>query len=80
VLFTHLMPAEHVFYTDGAPDNPELAIDCDLDDPSRWLTPQGRLVRRGDKILVFDGEFPRNVTPWRSAADLFGLTREFVPI
>ncbi len=29
--------------------------------------------RRGDRVLVFEGEFPANVTPWLEAARLFGL-------
>ncbi|UQA60205.1 aminotransferase class V-fold PLP-dependent enzyme [Polyangium aurulentum] len=29
--------------------------------------------RRGDKVVVFEGEFPANVTPWLRAAELFGL-------
>lgn len=29
--------------------------------------------RRGDRILLVDGEFPANVTPWQQAAALFGL-------
>jgi len=29
--------------------------------------------RRGDRVLVFDGEFPANVTPWQQAAEEFGL-------
>ncbi len=28
----------------------------------------------GDRVLLFDGEFPANTTPWQRAADLFGLT------
>ncbi len=28
--------------------------------------------QRGDRILLFDGEFPANVTPWQRAAALFG--------
>ncbi len=36
VLFAHVMPAEDVVYVEGIPDNPELAIDCDLDDPTFW--------------------------------------------
>ena len=27
----------------------------------------------GDRVVVFDGEFPANRTPWERAADLFGL-------
>lgn len=27
----------------------------------------------GDAVVVFDGEFPSNVTPWQSAAQSFGL-------
>ncbi len=29
--------------------------------------------KRGDRVLVFEGEFPANVTPWQQAAELFGL-------
>jgi len=29
--------------------------------------------RRGDKVVLFRGEFPTNVTPWQRAAQLFGL-------
>lgn len=29
--------------------------------------------RRGDRVLLFEGEFPANVTPWQRAAELFGL-------
>ncbi|QOC22247.1 aminotransferase class V-fold PLP-dependent enzyme [Wenzhouxiangella sp. AB-CW3] len=29
--------------------------------------------RRGDRILVFDGEFPTNITPWQQAARREGL-------
>ncbi len=28
---------------------------------------------RGDRVLLFDGEFPANVTPWQQAAEEFGL-------
>ena len=28
---------------------------------------------RGDRVLLFRGEFPANVTPWQRAAELFGL-------
>jgi cysteine desulfurase / selenocysteine lyase len=28
---------------------------------------------RGDRVLIFEGEFPANVTPWLHAAELFGL-------
>lgn len=34
----------------------------------------------GDGILLFDGEFPTNVTPWQRAAELFNLTLHFAPI
>ena len=36
--------------------------------------------RRGDRIVVFDGEFPANVTPWQRAAELFGLEIHPVPL
>ena len=29
--------------------------------------------REGDRVILFDGEFPANVTPWQRAADTFGL-------
>ena len=29
--------------------------------------------RRGDRVVLFDGEFPANVTPWQQAAEEFGL-------
>lgn len=29
--------------------------------------------RKGDRIVLFDGEFPANVTPWQQAAEEFGL-------
>lgn len=29
--------------------------------------------KRGDRVLVFEGEFPANVTPWQRAAELFDL-------
>ncbi len=29
--------------------------------------------RRGDRVVVFSGEFPTNVTPWQRAAELHGL-------
>ena len=29
--------------------------------------------REGDRVVLFDGEFPANVTPWQRAADTFGL-------
>jgi cysteine desulfurase / selenocysteine lyase len=35
---------------------------------------------RGDRVLLFDGEFPANVTPWQRAAELFGLEVGFEPL
>lgn len=29
--------------------------------------------KRGDRLVLFRGEFPANVTPWQRAAELFGL-------
>jgi selenocysteine lyase/cysteine desulfurase len=29
--------------------------------------------RKGERVLLFDGEFPANVTPWQQAAEEFGL-------
>jgi cysteine desulfurase/selenocysteine lyase len=36
--------------------------------------------RRGDRILLVDGEFPANVTPWQQAAGLFGLEVGWLPL
>jgi selenocysteine lyase/cysteine desulfurase len=36
--------------------------------------------RRGDRVVLFDGEFPANVTPWQRAAALFGLETVFLPL
>ncbi|MFN7135713.1 MAG: aminotransferase class V-fold PLP-dependent enzyme, partial [Myxococcales bacterium] len=36
--------------------------------------------RRGDRLLVFEGEFPANVTPWQRAAELFGLELRMLPV
>lgn len=36
--------------------------------------------RAGDRVLLFSGEFPANVTPWQRAAELFGLELEFLPL
>jgi cysteine desulfurase/selenocysteine lyase len=35
--------------------------------------------RRGDRVVLFSGEFPENVTPWQRAAELFGLELVFLP-
>ncbi len=34
----------------------------------------------GDRVVLFAGEFPANVSPWLRAAELFGLQVEFVPL
>lgn len=34
---------------------------------------QGLSWREGERVLVFDGEFPTNVTPWQQAARKYGL-------
>lgn len=36
--------------------------------------------RAGDRVLVFEGEFPANVTPWQRAAELFGLELVMLPL
>ncbi|MDH5490452.1 MAG: aminotransferase class V-fold PLP-dependent enzyme [Myxococcales bacterium] len=36
--------------------------------------------RPGDRVLLFEGEFPTNITPWQRAAELFELQLEFLPI
>ncbi len=33
----------------------------------------------GDTVVLLDGEFPANVTPWQQAADLYGLKIERIP-
>jgi selenocysteine lyase/cysteine desulfurase len=35
---------------------------------------------RGDRVILFEGEFPANVTPWQRAAALFGLEVAWVPL
>jgi len=36
--------------------------------------------RSRDRVVLLDGEFPANVTPWQRAAELFGLEIAFVPV
>lgn len=44
-----------------------------------WLA-FGLPWKRGDRVVLFEGEFPANVTPWRQAAAMFGLELVFVPV
>lgn len=34
----------------------------------------------GERVLLFQGEFPANVTPWQQAAEMFGLSVEMLPL
>lgn len=36
--------------------------------------------RKGERVVLFDGEFPANVTPWQQAAELFGLELCWLPL
>ncbi len=36
--------------------------------------------RAGDRVVLFEGEFPANVTPWQRAAERFGLELVWVPV
>jgi len=36
--------------------------------------------REGDRVVLFSGEFPANVTPWLRAAELFRLTPVLLPV
>jgi selenocysteine lyase/cysteine desulfurase len=36
--------------------------------------------KRGERVLLFEGEFPANVTPWQRAAELFGLETRFLSV
>ena len=36
--------------------------------------------KRGERVVVFEGEFPANVTPWQRAAELFGLEVVFLRV
>ncbi len=36
--------------------------------------------KAGDRIVLFEGEFPANVTPWQRAAELFGLEVVFLSV
>lgn len=35
--------------------------------------------KRGDRVLLFEGEFPANVTPWQQAARTYGLELVTIP-
>lgn len=35
--------------------------------------------KKGDRVILFDGEFPANVTPWQRVAERFELELELVP-
>jgi selenocysteine lyase/cysteine desulfurase len=35
---------------------------------------------RGDRVVLLEGEFPANVTPWLRAAEAFGLEVRFLPL
>lgn len=36
--------------------------------------------RTGERVVLFQGEFPANVSPWLRAAELFGLKVSYVPM
>jgi len=36
--------------------------------------------KRGDRVILFEGEFPSNVTPWQRAAEIFDLQVTFLPV
>jgi selenocysteine lyase/cysteine desulfurase len=36
--------------------------------------------RPGDRVVLFEGEFPANVTPWQQAARLFGVEVVMLPL
>lgn len=36
--------------------------------------------RPADRVVLFEGEFPANVTPWQQAASLFGLQVSLLPL
>ena len=36
--------------------------------------------RAGERVLLFSGEFPANVSPWQRAAELFGLELSFLDL
>jgi len=36
--------------------------------------------RAGDRVVLFEGEFPANITPWQRAAALFGLEPVVLPL
>ena len=35
---------------------------------------------KGDRVILFQGEFPANITPWQRAAEIFGLELCFLPL
>lgn len=61
----------------GAPEDIALGTNT-----TRGLTDIALCVpwRAGDRVILFDGEFPANVTPWQRAAAVFGLETAFVPL
>jgi selenocysteine lyase/cysteine desulfurase len=36
--------------------------------------------KRGDRVILFEGEFPANVTPWLRAAESHGLEITWIPV
>ena len=36
--------------------------------------------RRGDRLVLFEGEYPTNVSVWQRAAERFDLTIDFIPV
>lgn len=36
--------------------------------------------KKGDRVLLFEGDFPANITPWQRAAQLFELDIQLLPI
>ena len=47
---------------------------------SRGVTDMALCIpwKSGDRVLLAEGEFPANVTPWQRAAELFGLELSFL--
>lgn len=41
---------------------------------------QGLPWKAGDRIVLFEGEFPTNTTPWQVAAQAFGLALTWLPL
>ena len=72
-----LLRAELAALIGAAPDTIGLTMGTS---PGITAVALGFPWRPGDRVILFTGEFPANVTPWQRAADLFDLRPVFLPL